>query len=255
MQHQLIAILIPVSAVLMPTAVSAQWRYPGYPGYPPYRYARSESSLRINVTPKEASVYVDGYFAGRVDEFDGRLQRLHVLPGEHEIVVYLDGYRSLKRDLYLSPDGTHTIEGSLEPLAPGEQQEAQPAPSERERAEPRDEERPPARAPFPRRGRREPPPPPAAPRDNPPPEAAPRANQGEVSRFATLIIQVRPGGGELRIDGEQRDAPDGDERLIVQVTEGRHRIEVERSGYEPFSTEVDARPGATTPITITLRRR
>src|SRR5215210_4971661 len=85
----------------LPMSASAQWRYPPY--YPAYRYAEPESNLRVNVQPKEASVYVDGYFAGTVEEFDGRFQRLHVLPGEHEIVVYLEGYRSLKQRLYLSP--------------------------------------------------------------------------------------------------------------------------------------------------------
>lgn len=245
-QHQLVALLVPISAVLFPTPSAAQWRYPpGYPGYPAYRYARPESNLRINVKPKEASVYVDGYFAGKVEDFDGRFQRLHVLPGQHEIVVYLEGYRSLKRQLYLSPDATRTIEGSLERLRAGEAPEPEPVPSDRDRLEPDDEEQPlpPLRPPMPRRGRQDAPP------------ERPRGAQGEASRFATLSIQVRPGGGTIRIDGERWDGPSGDERLIVQVTEGRHLIEVDREGYEHFSTEIDARRGDTTPITINLRRR
>lgn len=246
---QLIAVLFPISALLLPTPATAQRRYPpGYPGYPGYRYGQPESHLRIDVKPKDASVYVDGYFAGKVDDFDGRFQRLHVLPGQHEIVIYLEGYRSLTRQLYLSPDATRTIGGSLERLAAGEAQEPQPVPSERDRAEPRgprDEEppMPPQRRPAPGRGRPEPPP------------DRPRAAQGDVSRFATLSIQVRPGGGVVRIDGERWDGPSGDERLIVQVTEGSHTIEVDREGYERFSTEVDTRRGETTPVNISLRRR
>ena len=46
-----------------------------------------------------------------------------------------------------------------------------------------------------------------------------------------------------------------DERLIVQVAEGHHTIEVERDGYERFTTELDVRPGETTPVNINLRRR
>ena len=66
--------------VLFPATTFAQWRYPGYPMY---RYAPPESDVRVDVEPKEASVYVDGYFAGKVDEFDGAFQRLRVEPGEH----------------------------------------------------------------------------------------------------------------------------------------------------------------------------
>ena len=50
----------------------------------PYGYAHPydiSGSARIQVTPKEAAVYVDGYRAGRVDDFDGTFQRLNVAPG------------------------------------------------------------------------------------------------------------------------------------------------------------------------------
>jgi hypothetical protein len=248
---QLIALFIPLAALAVPTSAAAQWRYPPmYPPYPAYRYGEPESHLRVNVKPKEAAVYVDGYFAGKVEEFDGRLQRLHVLPGEHEVTVYLEGYRSLTQRLYLSPDSTRTIDGSLEKLGAGEAQEPQPAPAERDRdrdrTEPRDEgyRTPPQRGPGPRRGA-----------EQPPVRRAPRAAQGD-SRFASLSIRVQPGGSVVRIDGERWDGPaGGDERLIVQVTEGRHVIEVERDGYEPFTTEVDVRRGDTEPVNISLRRR
>jgi hypothetical protein len=242
-RHPFLAFLVPIPALLFPTIASAQWRYPpAYPGYPAYRYQR-ESNLRIEVKPKDASVYVDGYFAGKVDEFDGRFQRLHVEPGEHDIVIYREGYRSLRRQLYLSADATRTIEGTLEQLGPGDIQDPQPVPSERERVEPRDEAPPMPRGAIPRRGR------PAAPPE--PPRRAP----DEASQYATLSIEVRPGGGTIRIDGERWDAPEGNERLIVQVTEGRHVIEVDRDGYEHFSTEIDAKRGDTTPVNINLRRR
>ena len=110
------------------TAAHAQFRYPpvGYP-YGFYR-ASPEADLKIRVTPKEASVYVDGYFAGVVDDFDGVFQRLRVLPGQHEIVVYLEGHRSLKERLYLGPNTSRKIEGTMERLAPGEPEEPKPEP-------------------------------------------------------------------------------------------------------------------------------
>ena len=104
--------------MFLPAAADAQFRYPGPYPYGGYRYG-PESDLRIDVTPKEASVYVDGYFAGTVDEFNGTFQRLHVLPGEHEIVIYLDGYRSIRERLYLSPNATRKIVGDAESACAG----------------------------------------------------------------------------------------------------------------------------------------
>ena len=61
------------------------YQYPWGPyGYPPYRAYRVDpgASLRLEVKPKDAEVYVDGYYAGIVDDFDGTFQRLSVTPGE-----------------------------------------------------------------------------------------------------------------------------------------------------------------------------
>jgi hypothetical protein len=116
------------AGILLAASAEAQFRFPlpypaGY-GYVP------ESDLRIEVTPKDASVYVDGYFAGLVDEFDGTFQRLHVTPGQHEITIYLQGYRTIREKLYLSPRGSRKIERTMERLAPGESSEPVPEPVE-----------------------------------------------------------------------------------------------------------------------------
>src|SRR5262245_52206688 len=56
-----------------------------YPyGYPYYWAYDNSSSARLQVTPRNAQVYVDGYFAGVVDDFDGTFQRLNIDAGEHE---------------------------------------------------------------------------------------------------------------------------------------------------------------------------
>ena len=79
------------------------------------------------ITPREAMVYVDGYLAGTVDEFDGTFQRLHVAPGEHELVIYLQGYRTIRQHLYLGPNATRKITETMEKLAAGEEAERPPA--------------------------------------------------------------------------------------------------------------------------------
>lgn len=244
---QFIALLLPLLSVAMPSAASAQWRrYPPYP-YPAYRYYQPESSLRVNVRPRDAAVYVDGYFAGKVDEFDGKLQRLHVEPGEHEIVVYLDGYRSLRQRLYLSPNSTRTIDGRLEPLRAGDVQEPPPQPTEDERVRRRDDPRVQPRD-------REPLPPYRGPA-GPPPRRGPRIEDDREMRESALSIRVQPDGAIVRIDGERWDGPDGrDGRLVVQVSEGLHVIEVERDGYERFTTEVEVRRGETRQVNVSLRR-
>ena len=90
--------------------------YGGYYGYPwgwggggggVYHYVQRESgSLRVLVDPSEARVYVDGYYAGTVDDFDGLFQRLHVSPGRHEIALKLEGYKTHRIKVYVAPDTT-----------------------------------------------------------------------------------------------------------------------------------------------------
>ncbi len=97
------------------------WGYPGW-GYPG-RYGPSFAgfgSARLQVTPRQAEVYVDGYLAGTVDYFDGTFQRLSVAPGEHELTIYLEGYRTFTQKLLFRPGATINIKQPLEPLAPGE---------------------------------------------------------------------------------------------------------------------------------------
>jgi hypothetical protein len=234
---------------LAPAVAGAQGRYPS--PYPPpfgYRYAGPESHLRLAVTPSEAQVYVDGYLAGSVDEFDGTFQRLHVTPGEHEIVFYLQGYRTIRQHLYLSPNATRKIAAAMEKLDAGETPEPAPAPAP-EPPRPPDPDRapPPERGPFPR-GSRFPPRPPTPPEATVPPPS-------ESVRGGALVLRVQPSGANVTIDGTLWDGPSsGNDRLVVQVNEGRHRVEVTRDGYVPFSTEVDVQRGQSLPVNVSLAR-
>ena len=87
--------------------------YPRY--YYDYDSYPTHASLRVLVEPSEAEVYVDGYYAGTADNFDGIFQRLHVAPGEHEIMLQLDGYRTWSADIYAAPGSTVRLQHAMVP--------------------------------------------------------------------------------------------------------------------------------------------
>ena len=217
-----------------------------YPWWPPAAYPYgyypvydASAQIRFLVTPREASVYVDGFYAGIVDDFDGLFQRLPVPPGGHEIVLYLEGYRTVHQTMYAMAASTFKLQYRMEPLAAGETSEpppvAPPVPPPPQGS---------AMLPRPRPGA---PPPPGYPPPFPPSE-----RENRVSDFGTLAIRIQPIDAQVIIDGEPWTASDERAGLIVQVAEGRHRIEIQKNGFRPFSADVTVRGGETTPLNVSL---
>ena len=57
------------------------WYWGPYAYAYPYPYdVYRQANIRTEVNPKDPPVYVDGYYAGRVSDFDGALKRLHSRP-------------------------------------------------------------------------------------------------------------------------------------------------------------------------------
>ena len=106
------------------------YQYPVAPYPYGYRFAEPDSAVRLEVTPKEAEVYVDGYYAGVVDYFDGMFQRLRLPPGQHELTLYRDGYRTAHQTVYLTADSTFKVHFNMEKAAPGDVAEPRPTPKE-----------------------------------------------------------------------------------------------------------------------------
>jgi hypothetical protein len=210
----------------------AWWQPFPYPyGRPnPYRYRADLHSvaLRLDVDQKDAEVYVDGYLAGHVDDFDGVFQRLRVTPGEHEITIYLEGYRTLQERRYFNPDSGMTLRLRMEPLASGAPTAPRPVPS----APPAD----------PAQARPEPP--------RPEPPARPQP----APRFGTLSLRVQPMDAEILIDGERWSAAAGETRVSIELAPGRHKIEVRKDGYKTYVEEVLIRPSATMTLNVSLSR-
>lgn len=94
-------------------------RYGAY-GYPPYGYGYPSSysipadgELRLKIKPRDAQVFVDGYYVGIVDDFDGVFQRLHLPSGPHRIEVRAPGYETLTFDVQIRFSETTRFEGDL----------------------------------------------------------------------------------------------------------------------------------------------
>jgi hypothetical protein len=94
--------------------------YGGYGGGYGGGYYRTgyEGSLRLKMKPRDASVFVDGYYAGTVDEFDGVFQRLRIESGPHRIEVRADGYQPLSFEIRILPGRTINYSGDLKPARP-----------------------------------------------------------------------------------------------------------------------------------------
>ncbi|HET9267848.1 MAG TPA: PEGA domain-containing protein [Vicinamibacterales bacterium] len=71
--------------------------------------------LRLDIEQRDADVYIDGYFAGQVDDFDGVLQGLRLQPGNYSVEIVLPGFAPLQFDVQITPGRTTTYRGSLYP--------------------------------------------------------------------------------------------------------------------------------------------
>lgn len=72
-----------------------------------------ESALKLKIKPGHAQVFVDGYFAGEVDEFDGIFQKLPLAAGAHRLEVRAPGYETLVFDVHVEPFQTVTHRAEL----------------------------------------------------------------------------------------------------------------------------------------------
>jgi hypothetical protein len=73
----------------------------------------SIGGVRLKVKPRDAEVYVDGYYAGIVDDFDGMWQQLRLDDGGHRIEVRMPGLAPLTFDVMVQPGRTITYRGDL----------------------------------------------------------------------------------------------------------------------------------------------
>jgi hypothetical protein len=184
-----------------------------------FRYRAA--AVRLRVKPVEAEVYVNGYYAGLVDDFDGIFQRLYLPAGSHTIAFRLDGYRVFETKIYVTPGDTRDVTHLMVPLGAGESSSMSPQPgrvqeewtfggtttTESERA---------------------------------------------ASPFGILGLRIDPADAQIVVDGEVWTGTSADTELVVHVAAGWHRIEVRKAGFQTFKTELELSAGATTRMNVTL---
>lgn len=96
------------------------WWGGGYGGYPGYESGyggggstsyssgqyRDAGAIRMRVKPRDAQVYVDGYYVGLVDDFDGAFQKLTLDAGPHRVEIRATGHESVVFDVQIVPGET-----------------------------------------------------------------------------------------------------------------------------------------------------
>jgi hypothetical protein len=86
----------------------------GYGAYSSQVYGgHDQGSLKLKVKPRNAKVYVDGFYAGVVDEFDGAFQKLTLNGGRHKVELRADGYETTEFDVLITPEQTVTFAGDM----------------------------------------------------------------------------------------------------------------------------------------------
>lgn len=83
--------------------------------YIPWSRTTPSGGLRLQIRPASAAVYVDGRYAGRVDQFDGNSERLDLTPGTHSVVIRAPGYESLEIETVTRAGQTTVYRGTLSP--------------------------------------------------------------------------------------------------------------------------------------------
>lgn len=238
----------------------------GYPdGY------RQYGALDLDVAPGRTEVYVDGEYLGKVDAYDGFPRYLWLERGTYDVAFYLDGYRTMARQMTVRPGAVVGVDFRMEP---GESVRPEALVSrtherrdsrerfERERRDRLEREEQGDRS-WRERVEEE--------RERRRAEAGPEDGR-ELDRFredrdrefredrefrdmdrARVLLRIEPGDASVYVDG--RFAGTGaDLAGGIPLEPGEHRIAVVRPGHQGRDMELAVEPGDQIELDIQLQR-
>jgi hypothetical protein len=103
------------------------WLGDNYWPYDPHHYGRpyyergyrsygngDAGALDLDVSPGRTQVYLDGQYIGTVDQYDGFPTYLWLDQGTYDVVLYLDGYKTLARQMTIRPGMVIDVNDRLE---------------------------------------------------------------------------------------------------------------------------------------------
>ena len=210
-----------------------------YGGYGNGRYEYDDTgAVRLEVEPDDARVFVDGYYAGIADDFNGRSERLRLPAGRHEIALKLEGYNTHRIKVDVPVDQTLRIRHLMVRGTGEDSEDLTPDGYRDETRGPRGEGQPgglPGWGSDRDRGDR--------------PRGRPAVSAGLGA--AELRLAVRPGDAVIYVDGEYR-GPGGQVRRLA-LPPGRHSVEVVRPGFQTFERALDLERDTPADLDVELR--
>jgi len=72
-----------------------------------------QGALKLKVKPRNAKVYVDGFYVGLVDQFDGASQKLTLNQGRHTVEIKAEGFETALLDVEVTAEETVTFAGKM----------------------------------------------------------------------------------------------------------------------------------------------
>ena len=214
----------------------------------PY-YDPGPGAVRLIVDPESTKVYVDGYYSGIVDDYDGMFQHLDLPMGKHELLLKLDGYQTQKLKVFVTPGQTlkvhySMIKGSGEaaneivvgdpamdkypPRLRDESSDREHVTTNHRDDDDNDDDAP------------------------PPPQAHVQARPMRHEEGATLRLSVTPADASVYVDGSFYGTARDVHRL--DMAPGPHKVEVVRPGYRTYERDVDLVADKSTDLDVTLDR-
>ncbi len=235
--------------------------YYGY-GYPYRSYYYGYGEIRTEIKPDEAKVYLDGDYVGVADDFNSWYQRMNVEPGRHRLVFRAQGYQPYAVTMRILPGRDYHIKQQLQPgndAIPDSEMRLQDSERDhqyssrdryRDNDQRRDRERDydSDRRDEDRYNRDE---------ERYDSNRDPGEYEQDTRGKTMMTFQVEPKDATIYIDGDYYGTADAQNNNEIQVllSDGTHRIEVVRPGYETFSKDIVVNDKATRSITIQLEKK